>query len=178
MTAQELLNIPDDGFRYELVRGELRKMSPAGRFQGKIAALMTASLWGHAEANRLGEVYTAESGFELARDPDHVRVPDVAFVRRDREESAGNQDGFFPGAPDVAIEVISPSDRYARVNEKVADYLDSGTLAVILIDPRSRNVRVHRPQAAAVTLTESDVLEVDDVIPGWRIPVGDIFRRL
>ncbi len=175
MTAEELLNMPDDSFRYELVRGELRKMPPAGYVHGEYAMSVGAPLAIHVKANRLGKVYAAETGFKLGSNPDLVRAPDAAFVNRERVEEAGDALGFFPGAPDIAVEVISPSDRYTDVDEKVADWLDAGTLAVVLVDPRRRVVKVHRSMTDIVVLTEGDTLEVDDVVPGWQMPVGEIF---
>ena len=174
MTADDLLAMPDDGFRYELVRGELRKMSPASHFHGECAAYIVISFGGHVRANRLGKPYTAEAGFRLA--PNHVRAPDAAFVRAERADAARDTDGFFPGPPDLAIEVISPSDRYTKVSEKVADWLAAGTLAVVTVNPRNRTVEIHRPHADAVVLSEDDVLEVQDIIPGWRMPVSEIFE--
>ena len=175
MTAEELLNMPDDGYRYELVRGELRKMSPAGHVHGRYAWSIAFSMGGIVETNRLGEIYIADTGFVLAADTEHVRVPDAAFVRRERAEAVGDAPGFFPGPPDIAVEVISPSDRYTDVDEKVADLLDAGTLAVILVDPRRRVVKVHRSATDVVVLGEEDMLSVDDVVPGWRMRVEEIF---
>ena len=116
MTADELLNMPDDSFRYELVRGELRKMPFADHVHSERALAIGASLLIHARANRLGRVYGADTGFELA--PDHVRAPDAAFVRAERADAAQDSDGFFPGPPDLAVEVISPDDLYMDVEEK------------------------------------------------------------
>ena len=175
MTADELLLMPEDGFRYELVRGELRKMSPAGHVHGRYGSYIQGSLFIHLMGNDLGELYTSDTGFQLL--PDHIRMPDVSFVSRERSDAAAHTQGYFPGPPDVAVEVISPSDRYTEVAEKVADYLDAGTLAVIVVNPRNRTVRIHRPSGDVALLTESDTLAVDDVIPGWRMPVRDIFRR-
>ncbi len=172
-TAEDLLAMPDDGFRYELVRGELRKMSPAGQFHGEYASSIHISLGWHAKANGLGKVYSSDTGFRLAADL--VRAPDVSFVRRERAEAVKDTPGFFPGAPDLAVEVISPSDRYVDVDEKVADYLDAGALAVIVVNPRRRTVSVHRP-AGSVVLTEADTLEMDDVVPGWRMAVREVFE--
>ena len=175
VTAQKLLEMPDDGYHYELVRGELRKMAPAGYRHGKCAGKVNGVLFGHVAANDLGTVPTAETGFLLASDPDLVRVPDVAFVSREREEVAGIMDGFFPGPPDLAVEVISPSDRYTDVAEKVEDWLNAGSRMVIVVDPRRRVVTVHLPGAAPITLTEQDTLDGGDVIPGWSMPVAEIF---
>ncbi len=176
MTAEQLLNMQDDGFRYELVRGELRKMAPAGQSHGEYAMNISISLGGHAKANRLGKAYTADTGFMLATRPDHVRAPNMAFVSNERLREIGESDGFAQGAPDAAVEVISPNDRYTEVEEKVADWLAAGTLAVIVVDPRRRTVKVHRSSTDVVTLTEADVLSVDEAVPGWRMPVRDIFE--
>ena len=176
MTAEDLLNMPDDGFRYELVRGELRKMAPAGHTHGRYAWSIAFSLGGTVDANSLGEIYIADTGFVLATDTELVRVPDLAFVRRERAEAVGDAPGFFPGPPDIAVEVISPSDRYTDVDEKVGDLLESGTLAVILVDPRRRVVKVHRSSTDVVVLAEEDMLEVGDIVPGWRMRVREIFE--
>ena len=176
VTAEELLRMPDDGFRYELVRGELRKMPPAGHVHGRSTSFIGGYLMIHVKTNGLGLTYGAETGFLLASDPDHLRAPDAAFVRSERAEDVGDAPGYFPGAPDLAVEVISPSDSYTNVDEKVADWLDAGTAAVIVVDPRRRVVRLHRLHTEAVVLTEADVLAVDDVVPGWRMPVKDIFE--
>ena len=176
MTADELLAMPRDGFRYELVRGELRKMSPAEWFHAKYAASIVRSLGGHAWANDLGTAVT-EPGFQLS--PNHVRVPDAAFVRKERVDAMMGTEyapGFFPGHPDIAFEVISPSDRYTRVAEKVAEWLAAGTLAVIVVNPRNLTVGIHRPHGDFVTLGEDDVLEVQDVVSGWRMAVSEIFE--
>ena len=175
MTADELLKMPDDGFRYELVRGELIKMSPASHFHGESALAIGSSLRVHARANRLGRAYGADTGFRLASD--HVRAPDAAFVRAERvNEVIRGTPGYFPGQPDLAVEVISPNDRLTEVNEKVAEWLAAGTLAVVVVNPRNRTVRIHRSQMDDVILNEDDVLEVPDVVPGWRMPVSEIFE--
>jgi Uma2 family endonuclease len=168
--------MPDDGFRYELVRGELRKMTPAGHQHGRIAINVTTPLDQHVRANNLGIVYAAETGFKLASDPDHVRAPDVAFVRRDRVEAVGDVEGFWPGAPDLVVEVISPSDTYAEVEEKIFDWLDAGTLLAIVVNPRQRTVTVYRSRAAITVLTEDDALDGGEVVPAWTLPVHEIFR--
>ena len=176
MTAEELLNLPDDGFRYELVRGKLRKRLPAGQTQGKYASNIHISLGGYAKANRLGKSYIADTGYILATDPDHVLAPDFAFISNERLREIGESDGFAQGAPDVAVEVISPNDRYTEVEEKVEDWLNAGCRAVIVVNPRRRTVNLHRSPTEVTILTESDTLELGDIVPGWRMPVEDIFE--
>src|SRR5919109_774726 len=171
MTAEELLHMPDDGFRYELIRGELRKMAPAGHQHGRIAINVTTPLDQHVRAHNLGTVYAAETGFKLASNPDVVRAPDIAFIRRQRVEEVGNVEGYWPGAPDLAIEVISPSDTYTEVQEKILDWLEAGTQMVILVMPRKRTVTVYRSLTDIIMLTERDTLDGGDVVPGWKMPV-------
>ncbi|HVF55854.1 MAG TPA: Uma2 family endonuclease [Pyrinomonadaceae bacterium] len=174
-TAEELLKLPRGRFRYELVNGELRRMSPAGHNHGRIAARLTVSLGQHVEENNLGEVYAAETGFKLRSDPDTVRAPDVAFVRRERVDEAGEMKGYFPGAPDLAVEVNSPDDTVREVEEKVAEWLEYGARLVWIISPKLHNVTVYRSLADVRTLTERDALDGEDVVPGFNYPVAKLF---
>ena len=176
MTAEELLAMPDDGHTYELVRGELVKMAAAKNYHGEIAAYVTGSLVPHVRRNRLGKVYIADVGFVLARDPDHVRIPDVGFVKRENIDRIGRPDSLWPEQPDLAIEVISPSDRYSDVMEKVSDYFEAGTLMVIVLDSRVRTASVYRSPTDVIILTEADTLDGGDVVPGWRMSVAEIFE--
>ena len=175
ITAEELFNMPDDGYRYELVRGEIRKMAPASFFHGTSAMRIGAPLAIYVIENGLGEVCAAETGFRIGSNPDHVLAPDVAFVNRERLEDIGEIGSFFPGAPDLVVEVISPSDRLTQVGEKVRDWLDAGTRMVIVVNSRRRDVTVHLPGKEPVTLTEEDTLDGGDIVPGWTIPVKEIF---
>jgi Uma2 family endonuclease len=177
MTAEELARLPDDGLRRELVRGELRTMSPAGWEHGRITLLAGSSLVAFVEEHDLGEVGVGDVGFILATDPDLVRAPDVAFICKDRLPMGGLARGFFRGAPDLAVEVVSPSDRYGDVDEKVADWLDHGTRLVLVVNPRPRTVGVHRPGVPVRTLGEDDTLYGEDVVPGWSLPVRRLFGR-
>ena len=175
MTAEELFKMPDDGYRYELVRGELRQMVPASFFHGTSAMRIGAPLAIYVIENGLGEVCAAETGFKIGSNPDHVLAPDVAFVSRERLEDIGEIGSFFPGTPDLVVEVISPSDRLTEVDEKVQDWLDAGTRMVIVVNPRRRNATVYLPGEDPITLTEEDTLDGGDVVPGWTMPVKDIF---
>lgn len=175
VTADELLHMPDDDFRYELVRGELRRMNPAGNVHGRVVMSFAWRLARHVEENRLGTVYAAETGFRLSSDPDTVRAPDVAFVSRDRVEAIGDIEGFWPEAPDLAVEVISPGDSYADVEEKVFDWLDAGTKMVVVINPRQRSATVYKSPTDIAALAEADVLDGGDVVPGFELAVREIF---
>lgn len=175
VTADELLQMKEDGFRYELVRGELIKMSPAGHRHGRIALNLTTPLDQFVRQNQLGAVYAAETGFKLGADPDLVRAPDVAFIRRDRVQTVGETEGFWPGAPDLAAEVLSPGETSSEVEEKIADWLEAGTRLVLVVDPENQTVTLHRSRRDVRVLTIDDVLEGGEVVPEWILPVRDIF---
>jgi len=175
MLAEELLNMPEDGFRYELVRGELKKMTPAGNEHGKITVKVTWRLAQHVEANQLGTVYAAETGFLISRDPDTVRAPDVAFVSRSRLEEVGVVEGYWPEAPDLVVEVISPNDNYSEVEEKVFDWLEAGTRMVVVVNPRQRTATTYRSSTDIRVFKEGEVLDGADVVPGWQLEIAELF---
>ena len=175
MTADELLAMPHNGYRCELVQGELRQMAPAGRQHGRIAAKIGSCLEAFVADNGLGETYAAETGFIIDTAPDTVRAPDVSFVSRERAEATAEERGFFPGAPDLAVEVISPNDRDSEIEEKVSDWLRAGTQMVVVIDPYQRTAMVYRAPDDICILTEGDMLDGGDVVPGWRMPLADVF---
>jgi len=175
ITSEKLLSMPDDGFRYELVKGELRRMPPAGSEHGYIAINIGTSLNSYVRINGFGRVYAAETGFKLASDPDTVRAPDAAFVSRERVEKAGRVVGFWPGAPDLAVEVVSPGDTHAQVVEKALAWLEAGCRMVLAVDPERRTVTVYRSLENIRMLTENDVIDGADVVPGWKLPVTDVF---
>ena len=173
VTAEQLLAMPSDGFRYALVKGELRKMSPSGFDHGIVTGNITGPLQTFVNAKRLGVVCGAETGFLLARQPDTVLAPDVAFVKRER--IAERTQGFWAGAPDLVVEVVSPHDAYVEVEEKVAAWLAFGASLVWIVNSKRRTVTVHRPGHAPGTLTSNDTLDGEDVIPGFRLEISTIF---
>jgi Uma2 family endonuclease len=173
-TADDLLNLPDDGFRYELVEGDLRKMPPPGRRHARIIAKLIAALEQYMSGQQLGEVY-ADFGYLLAENPDTVLAPDVSFLRLERLEGADLDRPYWVGAPDLAVEVVSPGDRYSEVNEKVARWLAAGTRLVWVIDPRRQQIAVHRAPSAVTNLTVADTLDGGEVLPGWTLPVREVF---
>ena len=152
-------------------------MSPAGHTHGKVAARVTARMGSFVEEKQLGEVYAAETGFKIRQDPDTVRAPDVAFVSADRLKDAGvSAEGFFPGPPDLAVEVVSPGDSYGDVEAKVSEWLQSGVRAVVVLDPRRKAGTLYRTGAEVVFLTAQDLLAVPEVLPGWSLPLSAVFR--
>lgn len=176
MTAEELLRMPDDNFTHELVNGELRTKSFAGHQHGKITAIFAWRLAQHVEAEKLGGVYAAGTGFLLWSDPDTVRAPDVAFISRARVEAAGKVEGYWHGAPDLAVEVVSPNDTFTEIEEKALAWLEAGTRAVLVINPRKRAVTVTRSLRDITILTHKDLLQLEDLLPGCSLQVRDLFH--
>ena len=174
--AEELLDMPDDGYRYELVRGELIRRSYAGMNEGAISVNVLLSVYSHVKQDGLGMTYPAETGFQIQTAPDHIRAPSVGFIRLERMNMVERKgDCYFPGAPDLAVEVAISSDTYYYMDEKVADWLAAGTRMVVVVNPRNKTVKVHRSPTDVVTLTIADILDGSDVVPGWQMPITDIF---
>ncbi|MDX6501411.1 MAG: hypothetical protein QOG23_4671 [Blastocatellia bacterium] len=175
VTADELLEMPDDGICYELVKGELRMSPPPGYEHGKVTMNLAGPLYQHVKTNDLGVVFAAETGFKLESNPDSVRAPDVAFLRRERVRETGRMAGYSSGAPDLAVEVLSPSDRIIEVEEKVAEWLAAGARMVWVVSPKLHTVTVYRSLTEIVTLTAKDKLDGGEVVPGFEINVAEIF---
>jgi len=168
--------MPPDAFRYELIRGELRQMTPSGYGHGVVVGNLTIPLGEYVRAHRLGHICGAETGFRIARAPDTVRAPDIAFVRHDRRGTEPLPEGFFEGPPDLAVEVLSPSDTVFHVDEKIAEWLRAGCAMVWVVNGHRRSVSVHRPGGLITVLTEPDTLEGSDLLPGFTLPVARIFE--
>ena len=161
-TAETLSHLPEDGYRYELVRGELVRDSPAGSRHGAITHHLGRLLGIWAQQEQSGVVFAAETGYKLRTDPDTVRAPDVSSIARDRIPADGLPDGYWEGPPDLAVEVLSPDDRMVDVLDKVRDYLEAGVRQVWIVAPRSNTVAVYRSLQDVRVLTEADDLVGED----------------
>jgi Uma2 family endonuclease len=173
ITADELLAMGDIG-RCELIEGEIISMAPAGAQHGDVAMEIAYRIKAFASANKLGKVY-AETGFIIKRNPDTVRAPDVAFVQSARLSSATNT-GFFDGAPDLAVEVTSPNDRWSDVLAKVYQWLAAGTTSVWVVDPPSQSIEIYRRQSQPLRYHANQQLVDEPTLPDFALSVGDIFK--
>ena len=169
-----MLAVPSDR-RCELVSGELRDRSPAGFKHGIVALNVAQLIRTHVKTHSIGLVAGAETGFILRRNPDTVRAPDVAFIRADRVRVFSPPLGYWEGAPDLAVEVLSPSDTVGEVDEEVDDYFAAGTSEVWVVNSQRRTVTVHRRDGNLSVLRETDIIEGGDLLPGFRCPVAEIF---
>ena len=173
MTADELLMLPDDGMRHELIDGVLHTMTPPGERHGEVGLALGVLLVNHVREHRLGRVY-GEVGFRLRRDPDTVRAPDASFVARARLQGPVGGPKYFEGAPDLAVEVLSPSDSVRETEEKFGQYFAAGCRLGWLVDPPREAVTVYRAPGVAVrTLGLDDLLDGEDVVPGFACRVRE-----
>jgi Uma2 family endonuclease len=175
ISAEELLRLPDDSLRRELIAGELRVMSPAGAEHGRVASTACRLLGAHVHEAALGDSFGAETGFVLARDPDTVRAPDAAFVTYAHVEAVGRTAKYWPQAPDFAIEVVSPDDSRREVESKALNWLSGGTVAVLVLDPDRRTATVYRSPDQITHHGVDDAIDLSDAVPGWRVAVADFF---
>ncbi|HEX6853638.1 MAG TPA: Uma2 family endonuclease [Candidatus Polarisedimenticolaceae bacterium] len=176
MNHEALYTLPDDGFRHELQAGCVVSEPPTGFAHGDAAGRVAAAIGAHARATRSGRLIVAEAGFLLASDPDTVRCPDVAFVSASRLALVRDGRRAFPGPPDLAVEVVSPSNSPGEMHAKVADYLAAGSKLVWVVDPETKTVAVYRTLLAPRFLGADDVLDGEDVVPGFTLPVAEIFE--
>lgn len=174
VTAEELMALGED-VRYELLDGELVEMAPTSGDHGVIAFRLATRVDRYEPSRTLVEGVTAEAGFVLRRDPDVLVAPDLAFVRLERLPPPAARVGAWELAPDIAVEVLSPSDRPSRVALKVSRYQDAGTELVWVVDPRARTVTVHERGHEVRVLGPDDVLDGGEVIPGLVVPVAELF---
>jgi Uma2 family endonuclease len=175
-TADQLLALPTGmGKRYELVAGELRVMSPSGWQHGMIVDNLQFLLGSYIRRQKLGRGFGAETGFMLRRTPDTVRAPDFAFIANEQLPESDPQQAFWPGAPDLAVEVLSPGDTIREVDEKIEEWLAAGCKAVWVVDPRLQTVTVYQSATNVQLWTAGESLAGDPVVPGFSCAVDELF---
>ena len=176
VTADQLLQPPYQGRRCELIHGEVTMMSPAGWKHGEIVSTLHCLLASHIEKHKLGKTFCAETGFLLARDPDTVRAPDFAFISNASLPASAPEEAFWPGAPDLAVEVLSPDDRTGYVSKKIRLWLSAGAIEVWIVDPQLQSVTIHR-SATDISVYAVDQNLVGDalLLPEFSCTVAEIF---
>ena len=174
-TADELLRMPKGRWRYELLRGELHVMEPTGIEHGRVASTVGALLFAHVRRTGSGVTLGAETGFVLKSDPDTVRAPDAAFISQERYDRVGPTTKYWPGAPDFAVEVLSPRDRPGEVHKKLREWLVAGTIAVVVLDPAERTATIHRAGREPRVHGLEDTLDLSDAVPDFRPSVAELF---
>ena len=174
LTADDLLLLYGKGVRGELIRGVLHETMPAGLKHGKIAIRLGGRMDAHVEQGHLGHVFGSDSGVLLERNPDTVREPDLAYVSAERLPLDADIDGYCPVAPDLVVEIKSPSDSEQEVDEKATMWLSHGVRTALVINPEAATIRVRQPGLPAVTLTVDDTLDVGEILPGFTCPVREI----
>lgn len=177
LTDADLLRLPQDGQKHELVDGEIR-VSPAGARHGAVAVRLTLRLGAFVVERKLGHIFESSTGFRWPGrkpdQPDNLRSPDLSFVATGRFPDEREPVGFVEFAPDLAVEVLSPDDRRRDVLEKIGEYLDAGTRLVWVIDPEKRTAAAYRSLTDVRVLAEGDALDGGDVLPGFACPLRDV----
>lgn len=173
ITVADLLAMPDDGKRHELVAGELIELPPPILEHGETQANVGRILGNFVLPRKLGKVFT-EAGFLIASDPDSVRAPDVAFISA-RRIAAGRLPAYFAGAPDIAVEIVSPSSSEPEALARALMWLDAGSAIVWMLYPDSRSAKVYRPGRNVAILGADGVLDAAPVLEGFSARVADLF---
>ena len=161
--------------RYELVDGEVVPMAPVNEEHGGISLNIGVAFHGYSRQSGAGRA-GVEIGYRLLSNPDTVRGPDVSFALPPRSAGEVQRTGFVPGAPDIAVEVVSPSNTAADMERKVREYLEAGSLRVWAVYPLSRSVVVYQPNGATLTYTGDDVITDEELLPGFSLPLAEIFE--
>ena len=174
ITADELEQMPDDdSVQIELDEGELITMPPAGEGHCNTEGEIFGRVWSFAKRHNLGRVYPGDMGFRLSDNT--VRSPDVAFVRRERI-AAIRGPGFAKGAPDLAVEIFSPSDSLRQLHRKVKQYLASGCHTVWVVHPERKEVDIYEANGTDRTVRGDELLEVPELLPGFSVKVSELFE--
>ena len=174
LTADDLLRLYSQGVKGELIRGVLHETMPAGVKHGKIAMLLGSKFVTYVVPAGLGHVFGSDSGVLLERNPDPVREPDLAYVSAERLPLDADVDGYCPVAPDLVVEIKSPSDSEQEVDDKATMWLSHGVRIALVINPETATIRVRQPDVPAVILTMDDTLDVGEVLPGFSCSVREI----
>lgn len=176
VTGDELLAMGDIG-PCELVEGRIMLMSPTSYPHGNYEGNFYEYLKAHVRRNKLGKVVVGEVGIYTHRNPDTVRAADVAFISSERLARQKRQKGFLEVAPELVVEVMSPDDRWQEVTQKLREYFEAGVKLVLVAEPTTKTVYAYRSLTDIQEFTEADTLTCEDVLPGFSVPVADLFEE-
>lgn len=175
VTADEFRTSSEpDGWRSELVRGRVVREPAPGPAHGRLAARLAVRLGTFVE-NTASGVVLADTGFLLARDPDTVRAPDLSFVSADRIPEQGYGAGFWPFGPDLAVEILSPSNKASDLQAKIGDYLAAGCHEIWVLDPAARSIATYGADRRVRVLSADEELDGGTLLPGFVLPLGELF---
>lgn len=177
MTIEEFVQLPDppDGSQLELVKGEVVTIPAPKQRHGYVCALVASVLMQFVRPRKLGWVLSNDTGIAIERDPDSLRSVDVAFWSKERQPEAP-ADRYADNPPDLAVEVLSPTDSRRMIREKVRQYIDCGVRLVWLVDPEARTVTVYNGTLRGIEYDEVDTLDDGDVLPGFTCVVRDLME--
>lgn len=177
-TEAELQSLPEDGFIHEVVDGELIMSPKNDFFHGDIASELSMAMRAYARTKRLGTVLDSNTGFWMKNR--NCRAPDVSFVSRARLTQLGFKRStrtFFPGAPELAVEIISPNNTRAEIDRRLRDFFESGTQIAWIIDPEQQRVEVCHSLTQRRLIGAGGFLDGEDLLPGFRYPIADLFKE-
>lgn len=176
-TDEAFMALPDDGQHYEIVNGELIDMGNLGAKHGYIAIILSSALFAVVMAQKLGALFDSSTAFKMKNG--NKRSPDISFFAKERlQELDDLPTGFLDGAPDLAIEILSPTNTIEEIDSKLAEYFENGARLVWVINPNQHHVLVYRSAQEPDRLLKSiDALDGEDVIPGFSLPVADLFQK-
>jgi Uma2 family endonuclease len=177
LTPEEFMRLYSDEDYVELIRGEVVQLTPPGLRHGLIGEEVRDVLKPYVKIGNLGIVLSMEIGYVLEREPYTVRAPDVSFISQARLEQVEDEEKHFPGAPDLAVEILSPTDSLRATESKARMYLRAGGSVVWILDPKDKTLRIYRPDADPIVLGPDDEADAEPALPGFRCNVGNLFPK-
>jgi Uma2 family endonuclease len=177
-TDAEFMALNRDGHRYEIVNGELIDMGNSGAKHGYIAVILSAALFNCVSTQKLGAMFDSSTAFKMKSG--NKRSPDVSFMAKERLQGLDDiPDGFLEGAPDLAVEILSPSNTVEEIDQKLIEYFDNGSRLVWVISPKQKYILVYRNAQEPERLVKSnDSLDGEEIVPGFNLPVAELFQKL
>jgi len=177
-TDAEFMALNRDGHRYEIVNGELIDMGNSGAKHGYIAVILSAALFNCVSTQKLGAMFDSSTAFKMKSG--NKRSPDISFMAKERLQGLDDiPDGFLEGAPDLAVEILSPSNKVEEIDQKLIEYFDNGSRLVWVINPKQNYILVYRNgQEPDRLLKSNDSLDGEEIVPGFNLPVAELFQKL